>query len=108
MEYNDYYVIALRILRQVYNAVKQGETVDVDQISPQKYEINEKYWNTIIQIMVEDGLLKDRAKGMNFTMIEANPSWLKITAKGIALLFGPDALRQAMVTARELDAGLAD
>jgi len=111
MAKNDYHVIAYRILAYLYLCVKEGAKPDMDQISFSKFEINESYWNYIVQSLFESGYISGFKKvpmvGTDDPGMKAiNP---KITPLGIEYLEDNSMMAKAkswLLTAAEIIPGL--
>lgn len=60
MAKDDYYVIVYQILAYLYQCLKKGKDVNVDEISADctMYRINEKYWEYIMVNMYKQNLIE--------------------------------------------------
>lgn len=101
-EYNmakdDYFVIACRILSYLYDCLKKGNDVDIEQISFEKLNIKQSYYEYIIKHMVQDGYLE----GVKFisTIGRKTPACdiddIMITPKGIEFLEDNSKMKKAV------------
>lgn len=76
MAKDDFHVIVYRILQYLYDCLKKGQDPDVDLIAAEKYEINERYFQTIIGELYENGYIKVVAP---IQMLKTNYTPYKIT-----------------------------
>lgn len=58
MEKDDYYVVVCRILSYLYDCLKKGNDVDIEQISFETLNIKQSYYEYIIKHMIQDGYLE--------------------------------------------------
>lgn len=61
MAKNDYYVLVYRILTYLYNCLKNGETVDINKLTPEWLGINERYFEYIFDTLVSEGYILGKA-----------------------------------------------
>lgn len=89
MAKNDFHVIAYRILQYLYECMKAGQGPEVDKITANNYEINDRYFNTIIKELYENGYIDNvheiNVVGCLYTQYKIPPS-ISITLKGIEYL----------------------
>lgn len=87
MAKDDFHVIACIILSYLYNCIKQGEPVDVDQLEPAYFHVNQKYFDFIIAQLFKagyiDGVLIRKWKGGQAVLLGSD---LQITMAGIEYL----------------------
>ena len=76
MAKDDFHVIAYRILQYLYECLKQGQDPDTELITAEKYEINERYFQTIIGQLFENGYITGV---MAVPMMKVNYTPYKIT-----------------------------
>ena len=87
MAKNDYFVIAYRILKYLYETFQTGETPDLCVFGADALGINESYWCNVMESLSLEGYIRGvviaprlgNSKGMQ--LID-----LKITQKGIEYL----------------------
>lgn len=87
MAKDDYQVIVFRILKYLYNQLKNGLPVEAEMLGhdSKNCNINEPYWRYIITSMQEEGLirgLKTEADQADYEHLEN----VQITPKGIEML----------------------
>lgn len=86
---DDFHVIAYRILRYLYDCLKKGQDPDTDLIIAEKYEINERYFQTIIGQLFENGYISGviavPMMKVNYTPYKITSS-ISITMQGIEYL----------------------
>ena len=89
MAKDDFHVIAYRILRYLYECLKKGQDPDIGLITAKKYEINERYFQTIICELHENGYISGAVAvpmiNVNYTPYKITSS-ISITMKGIEYL----------------------
>lgn len=89
MAKDDFHVIVYRILQYLYNCLKKGQDPDVDFVSAEKYEINERYFQTIIGELYENGYIRGVVPvpmlKVNYTPYKITDS-ISITLQGIEYL----------------------
>ncbi len=95
MAKNDYFVIACRILVYLYACLKSDEDVDTEEISPEKLNINPKYWLYVIEHLQKDGYVEGVYIGK---LLGAMPSVKleEITPKGIEYLQENSTMKKAI------------
>lgn len=82
MKKDDYFVIAYKVLANLYESLKAGESVDAKTISSEALGINEKYWSWIMRAMRDSGRMTGVEDVIGGAMI-ADP---EITEEGIVFL----------------------
>ena len=89
MAKNDFHVVAYRILQYLYECMKAGQDPEVDKITAENYEINDRYFNTIIKELYENGYIDNVSEvnvvGCLYTQYKISQS-ISITLKGIEYL----------------------
>ena len=89
MAKDDFHVIAYRILQYLYECMKAGQDPEIDKINAKNYEINDRYFNTIIKELYNNGYI-DNVSEMNvvgciYTQYKISQN-ISITLKGIEYL----------------------
>lgn len=85
MAKDDYFVIAYRLLKYLYDCLKKGQTVSSEILTPEFFGIGEEYWAYIIRNLYQDGYVE----GVSLTRIGRKPDYpsiqehFNITPKGI-------------------------
>lgn len=77
MTNNDYFVIVYRLLSYFYECLKNGETPNIDEFSPEALRVNKTYWANIMDDLISDGYVRN--------IISSNPR-MRISSKGIEYL----------------------
>ena len=89
MAKDDFHVIAYRILQYLYECLKKGQDPDTELITAGKYEINERYFQTIIGQLFENGYITGVTAvpmmSVNYTPYKITGS-ISITMQGIEYL----------------------
>lgn len=89
MAKDDFHVIAYRILQYLYECLKAGQDPETNLISAEKYEINERYFETIIGQLFENGyiigVIPIPMAKVNYTPYKITSS-ISITMQGIEYL----------------------
>lgn len=87
MAKDDFHVIAYRILYYLYNSMKAGQDVDMNLMQAKTYEVNDRYFNMILEELLDNGFIK------NIEIIKVRPynqvkifRDISITLKGIEYL----------------------
>ncbi|HHU52713.1 MAG TPA: hypothetical protein GXZ43_01350 [Clostridiaceae bacterium] len=59
MAQDDYFVVVYHICNYLYDCLKQGKEIDIEQIKPinKKFVIKENYWKYIICNLYKDGYI---------------------------------------------------
>lgn len=96
MAKDDYYFIVYQILSYLYKCLKDGKDADPQELLPGRlYDINQKYWEYIIEHLQEGGLVE----GMSIShYIDGSVGLGKgclITPKGIAYIFDNNLMAKA-------------
>ena len=95
MKKDDYFVIAYKILAYLYECLKAGEAPDMNIISADALEINEKYWKCIMTSLFDEGRItggKYASFPNEFFIGVRNP---QITEKGIVFLQDNSSIEKA-------------
>lgn len=88
MAKDDYFVIAYIILAYMYDCLKKGKNIDINEINCSKLEISQNYLEYIYLHLYKDGYIENCLYNVNAIRgeeIEIN-SRTKITPKGIEYL----------------------
>jgi hypothetical protein len=106
MAKDDFFVIAYKIMAYLYACMKAGEEPQCDEISPERFNIPEKYWYDIITNLYNKGYI-DGVK-------EVHAPWQKqtiyrtyntvITIEGIEYLENNSTMAKAKETLKDLKA----
>ncbi|MCD7773500.1 MAG: YjcQ family protein [Ruminococcus sp.] len=112
MAKNDYFVIAYRILAYLYACLKSDVKVDTDEISPERLNINLRYWLYILEHLQNDGYIEGVYIGK---LLGGMPSVkledIAITPSGIEFLQNNSTMAKAknfLKTLKEIIPGLPD
>ena len=88
MAKDDYFVIAYRLLKYLYDCLKRGKPPNVEVLSSDFFSINEDYWQYIVRTLHEDGyiggILINAVLGSKPQATRLNQ--IEITPKGILYL----------------------
>lgn len=110
MAKNDYFVIACRILAYLYACLKSGAEPDKSELTPERFNIEPKYWLYIIENLQEQGYISgvciDRLLG---GMPSVKLDEIAITPAGIEYLQSNSMIEKAKVflkTLKEIAPGL--
>jgi hypothetical protein len=57
MAKDDYFVVAYKILKYLYNCLKRDEKVNFDILRAEVFGIPEKYWNFILVTLSKEGYI---------------------------------------------------
>lgn len=89
MAKNDFHVIAYRILQYLYDCLKAGQDPEIEKISAKNYEINDRYFHTIIGELYNNGyidhVIEIDSVGSLYTQYKLSHN-LSITLRGIEYL----------------------
>ena len=89
MPNKDYYYIAYKILRYLYDCLMRGERPDLSLLEPGIYSIEEYYWSYIFRKLKEgdyiEGINEYKKPFKEETLIRFGPDF-NITPKGIDYL----------------------
>ena len=70
MAKDDYYFIVYQILSYLYKCLKDGKDADPQELLPGRlYDINQKYWEYIIEHLQEEGLVEGMSISHYITVI---------------------------------------
>ena len=88
MPSNDYYVIAYKLLKYLYDSLKNGKPPDMGTVCAEFFGINEEYWQYILRTLYDEGYIAGIY--MN-SSVERKPyatrlNEIEITPKGIQYL----------------------
>lgn len=106
MAKDDYSVVVLKILSYLYGCLKNGEDPSAEVLSPsgawfqtKGKPLNESYWENILSMLQEDGLIK----GIRYTkpwgaekIRISDISEIRITTAGISYLQENGSMRKAL------------
>lgn len=90
MARNDYHVIAAKILKYLYECLKEGREPDAESISPKELGINPDYWDYVMYNLAESGyvhgVISRKILRNTKTQVKVLYDRLQITPDGIAYL----------------------
>ena len=87
MAKDDYFVLAYRILKYLYECFKAGERADTDMFGPDALGINNGYWVNIIESLYNEGYITGVAFSIAVGAIRSAKVYdARITQKGIEFL----------------------
>jgi len=88
MAKDDYFVIAYRLLKYLYDCIKKGKVPNQEVLNADFFNINEEYWHYILRTLYEDeyikGIFIDTELGGTPYAVRLNK--MEITPKGILYL----------------------
>lgn len=110
MAKDDYFVLAYRVLRFLYECFKAGEKADAEWFGPQALGINNGYWVNLLESLTKEGYIT----GIVFphaigSIRSAKVINAKITEKGIVFLQENGSIQKAvefLKSAKEIIPGL--
>lgn len=96
MAKDDYFVLAYRILRYLYECFKAGEQAELEMFGPNALGINNGYWVNLLESLVVEGYIT----GISFPSAVgrihgAKVYGAKITQKGIEFLEDNSKMKKA-------------
>jgi len=83
MAKDDYFVIAYKILKYLYECLKKGLTPNLEVLSAEYFSIGKSYWDYIIDNLYEDEYITGVMVFSSCTKVTESTT---ITPKGIAYL----------------------
>lgn len=100
---DDFFVVAYRILAYLYSCMKAGGIPDMGMISPEKLNIPERYWNSIIGNLYRAGYITGIQSYTNLNGETIyTPHSMEITMTGIEYLQSNTMMEKAKSFLREL------
>ncbi len=100
MARDDYHVIAAKILKYLYECLKEGKEVDAESISAKELGINQEYLDYIFKNLAESGYINGvvfgRTLGNTKTQVKIYYNRLEITPDGIAYLNENSIMKRAV------------
>lgn len=88
MAKDDYFVIAYRLLKYLYDCVKKGKAPNTEALCAEFFSINEEYWQYILRTLYEDGYISGIFinKTLGAAPYAMGLNKMEITPKGILYL----------------------
>lgn len=103
MAKDDYFYIVYQVLKYLYDCLKTGSTPDIELLSYEYLNINEKYWLYIFESLADYQFIKglkiiDTKDGKILTNVKD----LMITPLGIQYLFENSLIQKIKNTLRDI------
>ena len=95
MAKDDMHVVMYKILKYLYECLKQGKDVEFDLLAPAIYQINEKYWTAIMLELIDRGYVKGFKKKQGDDRIKVVPVEPSITMTGVEFLLDNSMMAKA-------------
>lgn len=103
MANDDYFRILYVILTELYEAKKQGEKVNLDDISPERFKVAESYWLDIVGEATEKGYIRGALIRETKTgRVVAGLEGMTITMDGIEYLQDNSKMKKVYESLKEL------
>jgi hypothetical protein len=105
MSKDDYYVIAYRFLKYLYDCLKQSKSPNIEVLDAEFFDIDDEYWEYIIKNLYEEGFVE----GITLVPVlnRKNPlikglNNIRITPKGISYLFENSLFQKIKGTVKDI------
>lgn len=103
MPKDDYHKILFMILYGLYCDLKNGKQVQLDDISPTTFGINESYWLSVVEDAVNDGLIKGPTiRKTKFGRVVGNLEEMTITREGVEFLTENSQMKKVYEALKEM------
>lgn len=86
MARNDYFVVAYKLLKYLYDCFMAGEPADIDFLSPEALNINKGYWVNLLESLYDEGYIKGLIIKKMSGRRDIKLLDLRITQKGMEFL----------------------
>lgn len=107
MAKKDYFVVMYRILDYLYRCLQEGIGPDLDKISAENLEINERYFQDILEELFDKKYIKNASKYKNkvFTDIKLFDN-VSITMEGVMFLQENSIMAKAKQALKDIKASV--
>lgn len=94
MAQDDYFVVAYKLLKLLYEALKQGQTLSKKELDVLSSTLNNEYWIYILSNLYKEGYISGVTPINTLTGSSIKITSLQITPKGIQYLHDNSTFQQ--------------